>query len=262
MSYNAGTLRGTRWQSICIIFLSVLDLYVELVRLSWWMGTGKSHRRAWSLSRQRVVSACDGGTVLFLLWPWIVALSRRWYTPVIVMFMLIAGNEIVKVYAGYSFFLTGYSLPILIINSVSTAICLGCLAAYVLHRKRSFDMAWQVLGQGWSAPVFMAIMLLVCTIPNDAILHVFRMFYICVAMTLAVMACSIRGDHAYWFPALPTNRVAWYIGMMVMGMYLYHPFGINITDRFLHFRKRGRFCNSFALLEPRRGACFDKLLDV
>jgi peptidoglycan/LPS O-acetylase OafA/YrhL len=185
---------------------------------------------AWSLATEEQ---------FYLFWPWIVALSKRWYVPVLVMFALIAANEIVKLYAGYSFFLTGYPLPILIINSISTAICLGCLAAYALHRKRSFDIAWRVLGQRWSAPLFMAIMLVVCIIPNDAILHVFRMFYICVAMMLAVMACSIRGDHIL-VPFL-TNRVARYIGMISYGMYLYHPFGINMTDRFFAFSKQWPF---------------------
>ncbi len=181
---------------------------------------------AWSLATEEQ---------FYLFWPWIVALTRRWFTPVIVMLVLIAANELVKLHAGYSFFLTGYSLPILIINSISTAICLGCLAAYTLHRKRSFDLVWRVFSQRWSAPLFMAIMLLACTIPNDAILHVFRMFYICVAMTLAVMACSIRGDHVL-VPVL-ANPVARYIGMISYGMYLYHPFGINITDRFFSFSK-------------------------
>ncbi len=181
---------------------------------------------AWSLATEEQ---------FYLFWPWIVALTKRWYTPVIVMLLLVAANEIVKLYAGYSFFLTGYPLPVLIINSVSTAICLGCLAAYALHHKQSFDIAWRVLGKRWSAPLLTGIMLLVCIIPNDAILHVFRMFYICVAMTLAVMACSIRGDHV--LVRVLTNRIARYIGMISYGMYLYHPFGINITDRFFAFSK-------------------------
>ncbi|HEX5317069.1 MAG TPA: acyltransferase [Candidatus Kapabacteria bacterium] len=182
---------------------------------------------AWSLATEEQ---------FYLFWPGIVAMSRRWFTPVVVMIGLIAANELVKLYAGYSFFLTGYSLPILIINSISTAICLGCLAAYTLHHKRSFGIAWRVLGQRWSVPVFMAIMLVVCTVPNEAILYVGRMFYICVAMTLAVMACSIRGDHAL-VPVL-SNRPIRYIGSISYGMYLFHPFGINLVDRFFAFSKQ------------------------
>jgi len=182
---------------------------------------------AWSLATEEQ---------FYLFWPGIVAMSRRWFTPVIVMIGLIVANELVKLCAGYSFFLTGYPLPILIVNSISTAICLGCLAAYTLHHKRSFAIAWRVLGQRWSAPVFMAIMLVACTVPNEAILYVGRMFYICVAMTFAVMACSIRGDHAL-VPVL-SNRPIRYIGSISYGMYLFHPFGINLTDRFFAFSKQ------------------------
>jgi len=162
---------------------------------------------AWSLATEEQ---------FYLFWPGIVAMTRHWFTPVIVMIGLIAANEIVKLFAGYSFFLTGYPLAILIINSLSTAICLGCLAAYTLHNKRSFAIA--------------------CTVPNEAILYVGRMFYICVTMTLAVMACSIRADHAL-VPVL-SNRPIRYIGSISYGMYLFHPFGINLTDRFFAFSKQ------------------------
>ncbi len=181
---------------------------------------------AWSLATEEQ---------FYLFWPWIVAFTRRWFTPVIVMILLIAANELIKLRDGYSFFLTGFPLPIIIINSVATAICLGCLAAYALHHKKSFRFAWRIFGQRWSAPIFMALMVLVCTVPNEALLYVGRMFYICIAMTFAVIACSIRGDHAL-VPAL-SNRVIRYIGSISYGMYLFHPFGINLTDKFFAFSK-------------------------
>src|SRR5581483_7763733 len=168
---------------------------------------------AWSLATEEQ---------FYLFWPWIVALSKRWFTPVIVMLVLIAANEIVKLRAGYSFFLTGYPLPILIINSVSTAICLGCIAAYAMHRKESFRAVYRVFGKRWSAPLFVGIMLIVSTIPNDAILHVFRMFYICLAMMFAVIACTIRSDHV--LVSALSNKPIRYVGMISYGMYLYHPF--------------------------------------
>ncbi len=181
---------------------------------------------AWSLATEEQ---------FYLFWPWIVALTRRWFTPAIVMLLLIAANEIVKLRDGYSFFLTGFPLPIIIINSIATAICLGCLAAYALHHRKSFNIAWRIFGQWWSAPLFMAIMLLACTVPNDAILHVGRMFYICLSMVFAVMSVSIRGEHV--LVPLLSNRVIRYIGTISYGMYLFHPFGINITDRFFAFSK-------------------------
>ncbi len=181
---------------------------------------------AWSLATEEQ---------FYLFWPWVIALTKKWYTPVLIMLTLIFANEIVKIKTQYSFFLTGYPLPILIINSVSTAICLGAIGAIVLHRKQTFDIAWRIFGRKWSAPVFMGIMLLVCTIPNDAILHVFRMFYICVAMMFAVIACSIRGDHL--LVKVLTNRIVKYIGTISYGMYLFHPFGINVVDKVFPFSK-------------------------
>ena len=146
------------------------------------------------------------------------------------MVALIAANEAVKLSVGYQFFLSGYTLPIIIFNSISTAICLGCLLAYALDREKSFRVAWNILGQRWSAPVFAIIMLIVSIVPNSNSLEVGRMFLICVAMTLAVGVCSIRND-TLLVPIL-TNRVVRYIGTISYGMYLYHAFGINVTDRF------------------------------
>ena len=182
---------------------------------------------AWSLATEEQ---------FYLFWPWIVAFTKRWFAPVLIMILLIAANEFVKLRVGYQFFLTGYPLPILIINSIATAVCLGCLAAYALHYRRSFRIAWKIFGQRWSAPLFMALMLVACTVPNEAILYVGRMFYICVAMTFAVVACTIRSDHAL-VTAL-SNRVIRYIGTVSYGMYLFHPFGINLTDKFFAFSKQ------------------------
>ncbi len=182
---------------------------------------------AWSLATEEQ---------FYLFWPGIIALSRRWYIPIAVMLLLIAVNELIKIKLGYLFFLSGQSLPITILNSVSTAICLGCLLAFTLDRPKSFNLAWKVLGQKWSAPLFMLLMLLVSVIPNNDELHVLRMFYICIAMTLAVGASSIRTDNL--LRPLLANRAVRYIGSISYGMYLFHAFGINFTDRYFGFTKQ------------------------
>ena len=181
---------------------------------------------AWSLATEEQ---------FYLFWPGIIAIGRKWYIPVIVMLLLIVANEVIKIKFGYLFFLSGQSLPITMLNSVSTAICFGCLLAYALDRPGSFSIAWKVLGQTWSPPFFMLVMGFVAVIPNNDELHVLRMFYICTMMTLAVASCCIRTDNL--LRPILANRAVRYLGSISYGMYLYHAFGINLTDRFFGFTK-------------------------
>ncbi|MDP4198845.1 MAG: acyltransferase [Bacteroidota bacterium] len=181
---------------------------------------------AWSLATEEQ---------FYLFWPWIVAFSKKPRTPIIIMTALIVLNEIIKWRVGYWFFLDGYSFPITALNSISPAICMGCLLAFAFDRRRSFEAAWRVFGQRWSAPAFVGLMLLACSIPNDNNLHVFRMFYITLSMAFALAACVIRQDHM--LKPLLANRPIRYIGSISYGMYLYHAFGLHFEDRFLAFTK-------------------------
>jgi peptidoglycan/LPS O-acetylase OafA/YrhL len=182
---------------------------------------------AWSLATEEQ---------FYLFWPWIIAFSRRPLTPILIMTGLIVMNEFIKWRVGYWFFLDGYSLPITILNSIAPAICMGCLLALAFDRPRSFAIAWRVFGQRWSASVFVGLMLFVCTVPNDNHLHVLRMFYISICMTLALAACTIRQDHL--LRPLLANRPIRYIGSISYGMYLYHLFAIPVVDRYFYFTKQ------------------------
>jgi peptidoglycan/LPS O-acetylase OafA/YrhL len=181
---------------------------------------------AWSLATEEQ---------FYLFWPWIIAFSRRWYVPAIVMLVLIAINQSIKMMVGYEFFLAGHSLPVTILNSISTAICLGCLLAITLDRERGFAWFWRLLGASWSAPVFLVLTFVVSAIPNSDTLEVGHMMLVTFAMTLTVGACCIREDH--WAKLLLTNPVARYLGLVSYGLYLYHAFGINIADRYFGFVK-------------------------
>lgn len=181
---------------------------------------------AWSLATEEQ---------FYLFWPWIVALTRSVRIPVVVMSLLIIGSQLVKVAFGYQFFLSGHSLPVVILNSVSTAICLGCLLAITLDSPKAFGIARRILGAPWSAPVFFGLMLFVATVPNDDTLHVGRMLWIVAAMTLAVGSFTIAP--ATYISTLLTNRPIRYLGTISYGLYLYHAFGLNIAERVVGWAK-------------------------
>jgi peptidoglycan/LPS O-acetylase OafA/YrhL len=177
---------------------------------------------AWSLATEEQ---------FYLFWPWVLALSRNIRTPIFVMSGLILGNELIKALYGYQFFFAGHSLPMTMLNSVSTAICLGCLLALLFDNERGYSFASKVLGRAWSAPVFVALMIFVSVVPNEDFLYVGRMLLIVTAMALAVGSLTIS-KRTVLSVAL-TNPVVRYIGMVSYGLYLYHSFGMNIAERLL-----------------------------
>jgi peptidoglycan/LPS O-acetylase OafA/YrhL len=177
---------------------------------------------AWSLATEEQ---------FYLFWPAIVAISRSVRVPILVMSLLIVGNEAVKAVVGYQFFLADQPLALVILNSVSTAICLGCLLAIALDNKRAFALAARVLGRPWSAPLFVGLMLVASVVPNSDSLEVGRMLAIVVTMTLAVGSVTIRKKSS--LSPLFTNAPIRYIGMVSYGLYLYHSFGLNIADRYI-----------------------------
>jgi peptidoglycan/LPS O-acetylase OafA/YrhL len=190
---------------------------------------------AWSLATEEQ---------FYLFWPWIIAFSKRRMTPVYFMIGLIALNEFMRWRIGYWFYLDGYSFPITALYSVAPAICMGCLLAYALDRPRTFEMAWKALGQKWSAPLFFGLMLFVSTVPNDNTLHVFRMFYISIFLTLGLATCVIRQDH--WLRGLLANKPIRYIGSISYGMYLYQTFALHFEEKFLTFAQQWPIAEFFA----------------
>jgi len=116
-------------------------------------------------------------------------------------------------------------LLVRVLASVATPICLGCLAAYLLHRPAGFRVAWRIAGRTWSAPLaagLLALTLVVEATPTAVV---------ALAMTFLVVACSIRPDHP--LRGLLGWRGLRYVGTISYGMYLLHMLALNTARRLL-----------------------------
>ncbi|ABC80935.1 acyltransferase family protein [Anaeromyxobacter dehalogenans] len=184
---------------------------------NWFVDLGQGERVifyfAWSLATEEQ---------FYLMWPSVVRFApRRWAPPAVMAALLVLG-ELARqaAHAGVP-----GGLPLRIVASVASPICLGCLAAYALHHRRSFDVVARFVGQPWSAPlagaVFVALLIPAGT-PH---------LLLAVAMALLVTACAIRPDHGLRW--LLENRFLRYVGTISYGMYLFHMLCVNAARRAL-----------------------------
>ena len=160
----------------------------------------------------------------YLLWPMVVQVSPRWHVPVIVAAVLIGLDQITE-YAVKARILTSLYLPIRIITNIATPILMGCILAYALDRRASYQMLRRVLGGAWSAPLVTVLLIFAVSRPSfpDALMS--------LLMTCLVGSCVIRDDHLLR-PAL-ANPIVRYIGTISYGMYLVHALAMNFAKRLL-----------------------------
>jgi peptidoglycan/LPS O-acetylase OafA/YrhL len=170
---------------------------------------------AWSLATEEQ---------FYLLWPSVVRYARAWFMPPLVMAGLLALGEASRWAAGADLLDRGL-LPIRMLTSVATPICLGCLAAYMLHRPAGFRVAWRLAGQRWSAPLFAVLLLLALSVDG------LPEGLVGLAMTALVVACCIRPDHLLR-PVLE-SRYLCHVGTVSYGIYLIHMLALNATRRLL-----------------------------
>ncbi|HYO56349.1 acyltransferase [Archangium sp.] len=168
---------------------------------------------AWSLATEEQ---------FYLLWPLVMSLSRRTWTPVLFMggLLAVALGAPWAVSAGY---LDPSQLGGRMLTSVSASICLGCLAAHLTHSPKGFAWVSPVLGQAWSVPV-MAVLLAGAVVWPEA-----PNWLISLVMTALVVATCIRPEQ----PLAPVLGHSWvrYVGTVSYGIYLLHMLALNVVRR-------------------------------
>lgn len=185
---------------------------------NWWTDPRQitNERRifyfAWSLATEEQ---------FYLVWPWFVAFAPRRWIPILAMCGMLAAHLGAEWAVGAGL-LPKSPLPVRILLSISSPICLGCLAAYVLHDPRGFQAASLMAGRRWSAPLGTAALLVQLNVgaPDLAI---------DISMVYLVVACVIRQDHP--LRALLENRAVRYVGAISYGMYLFHMLAMNAGRR-------------------------------
>jgi peptidoglycan/LPS O-acetylase OafA/YrhL len=170
---------------------------------------------AWSLATEEQ---------FYLLWPSVVRYARAWFLPPLFMGGLLALGEASRWGVGAGL-LDRELLSIRVLTSVATPICLGCLAAYMLHRPAGFRVAWRLAGQRWSAPLAAVLLLVALAVEG------MPEGLVGLAMTALVVACCIRPDHLLR-PALE-GRFLCHVGTVSYGIYLIHMLALNATRRLL-----------------------------
>ena len=164
---------------------------------------------AWSLATEEQ---------FYLVWPLVMALSRRTWMPVLFMGGLLVVSLVAPwaVSAGY---LDANQLGGRVLTSVSASICMGCLAAHLTHSPKGFAWVARVLGQVWSVPLMAVLM------AGVVVWHEAPTWLISLVMTALVVATCIREAH----PLAPVLGHAWvrYVGTVSYGVYLLHMLALN-----------------------------------
>jgi peptidoglycan/LPS O-acetylase OafA/YrhL len=201
-----GTRSGTPEGTAFIHHLPAYATYTS----NWFvpLGDGRSNIFffAWSLATQEQ---------FYLLWPLALLLCLapgRWWRAGAVMMVVLAVDEI-----GLHL-MSGHGLPLTVVRSIGTPICLGALWALALHSPTAFGAARRVLGYRIAAPALLAALA-----ASFVALAPFEVLE--VLLSAIVAACCIREDNLA-APFLTAPPMV-FVGQISYGMYLMHMLAIN-----------------------------------
>jgi peptidoglycan/LPS O-acetylase OafA/YrhL len=164
---------------------------------------------AWSLATEEQ---------FYAVWP-LLARAPRWAMP-------LAATVLLATDLGVEHDVVGTDWPQLarrIAASIASPICMGALLACALDEARGFAVLRRLLGLRASAPVILAVVA-VLVADGRAPLAIMQL-----AMTLAVGACAVRGDHGLR-AVLDARPVRW-VGTVSYALYLVHVAAITAVKR-------------------------------
>ena len=168
---------------------------------------------AWSLATEEQ---------FYLMWPSIVRFARRRFTPLVVMSLLLVGDQTMELLTGRGILDFG-AVGNRVVTSVATPICAGCILAYALHTGRTFTTAFAVLGRRFSLPLALVATIVIYALPGTPNLLLY------LAMAALVGAACIRPDPGA--AVMLTNPLSRYLGTISYGMYLLHMLALNAARR-------------------------------
>jgi len=119
-----------------------------------------------------------------------------------------------------------------ILLSLSPPICLGAIAAFLMHRSTTFGWIKRWIGWRWSATA--ALVTTLAVLPFYAMLDwLLYDWVLYVVMTWLVVACAVRPDHQP-LSLLLTNPFVKHVGVVSYGVYLMHQLSINLLRHLVH----------------------------
>lgn len=160
----------------------------------------------------------------YLVWPWVLALTRRWWVPVLFMTAALAVDQSANMGLLSQVF-DASRLPFRMMASIAGPICLGALLAHGLHHPKSHEVFRWLLGWKASAPLALVALVVLVGLPEPSLLGIH------VVMAALVGACCIRPDHG--LRLLLDAPAARWVGTISYGMYMLHISAIAGAKRVL-----------------------------
>ncbi len=215
LGHDRGTREGQEFFHRLPIFITYTS--------NWFILNGQGHfALSWSLATEEQ---------FYLFWPAIVTfLSRKPWVP-LASILAIAAADLALEISFNSGLIHASPVSAQILTSISTPICFGCVLAYLLHWKKSFDVIYPIVSHPISALVALAVAMTMSLFTPTGNANAFTLFITAMAIVgCVIVATCVVGTGGILKPIL-TNKAVRHIGVISYGMYLIHQLCLKSTDK-------------------------------